>query len=343
VRTLIFLAPDDSAHPVPPQAFMTWKENWVFPALDTGRRVASLFHFSLRPAIGEGIFSAKLSIGGDVHRYVGRSPIPRDPTTMALLADERLSMEIVEPGRRFEIRYRSPEFVAEFVYRARFAPFDFADGPMAPGASALGDIGRSVFPYHHHEQSMRHEGRIEWLAGPRAGEVLKVDGFACRDHSWGWRDDLSFGAHHWVCASFADRFVQGSVMVEDHYPHGPKSGGWISTAAGNDPVLAVDTSGSCSLEGDGPLPELPRDLQYRVRTVGGQIATVIAHVGDDYGRLNLDARAPDRSTVYQDVQIFCDFTLGETDERGCGVIEIGKRIRSEGDAGSEGRRQAARA
>ena len=56
---------DDFPHPVPPQAFMTWKENWVFPALDTEQRVASLFHFSLRPGEGEGIFTAKfcLSIG----------------------------------------------------------------------------------------------------------------------------------------------------------------------------------------------------------------------------------------------------------------------------------------
>ena len=34
---------DDFPHPVPPQAFMTWKENWVWPAVDTESRVASLF------------------------------------------------------------------------------------------------------------------------------------------------------------------------------------------------------------------------------------------------------------------------------------------------------------
>ena len=45
---------DDYPHPVPPQAFMTWKENWVFPAVDTEQRVASLFHFSLRPGAGRG-------------------------------------------------------------------------------------------------------------------------------------------------------------------------------------------------------------------------------------------------------------------------------------------------
>ena len=48
----------------------------VFPAVDTEQRVATLFHFSLRPGRGEGIFTAKLSIDDWEHRYVGRSPVP---------------------------------------------------------------------------------------------------------------------------------------------------------------------------------------------------------------------------------------------------------------------------
>lgn len=306
---------------------MAWKENWVFPALDPVQRVASLFHFSLRPTAGEGVFSAKLQLDALEHRYVGRSPIRRDPTEMPV-ADERLSLEVVEPGRRFRIRYRSDELSAEIEYTGRFDPYDFADGPLAPGESLLGDTGRTVFPYRHYEQSLSHQGRIELHAGPRAGEVLEVGGFACRDHSWGWRNDLAFANHHWVCASFDDRYVQGSVMVEDYYPHGPKSGGWISIAAGNDPARTVDTGGSCSLTGDGPLPALDGDVRYRVETVGGQTATVIAHLGSDYGRLHLDARAPDRSTIYEDVQIFCDYTLLETGQAGSGVIELGKRRRA---------------
>jgi hypothetical protein len=307
---------------------MAWKENWVFPALDPTQRVASLFHFSLRPTEGEGVFSAKLSVDALGHRYVGRSSIPRDPTELRPVANERLSLEIVEPGRRFRISYRSEELSAEIEYTGRFDPYDFGDGPLAPGESLLGEAGRAVFPYRHYEQSLWHEGRIELHAGSRSGQVLEVRGFACRDHSWGWRNDLAFAHHHWVCASFDDRFIQGSVMVEDYYPHGPKSGGWISTAAGNDPVRAVDTAGSCSLAGTGPLPGLDRDVRYRVETVEGRVATVVAHLGSDYGRLHLDARAPDRSTIYEDVQIFCDYTLLETGQRGSGVIELGKRRRA---------------
>lgn len=321
---------DDFPHSVPVEALMTWKENWVFPAVDADARVASLFHISLRPRRGEGIFTAKFCLDGFEHRYVGRSPIPRDVETLRPVADERLSFEVVEPLRRFRIRYRSDELSADISYRARFPVYDFADGPKAPGESELGEIGRSVFPYHHREQSLFHEGVIEVHAGPRAGETFELAGYACRDHSWGWREDLAFQYHHWVCASFDDRFVEGSVMREDFYPDGPKHGGWISTAAGNDPVRAVDTSGSCDLDDNDPLPALFEDVTYRVETVGGEVATVVAHLGDDYGRLYLDARSPDRATVYQDVQIFCDYTLLETGQRGSGVLELGKRARGPG-------------
>lgn len=321
---------DDYPHRVPPQAFMIWRENWVFPAVDTGNRVASLFHFSLRPSRGEGVFTAKLAIDGWEHRYVGRSPIPADPSTLHPIANERLSLRIIEPARRFHVVYTSDELDADIEYSARFEPYDFEDGPKAPGESVLGDLGRSVFPFHHYEQSLHHRGTVVVKAGPHAGEEFGITGYANRDHSWGWREDLTFHHHHWVCASFEDRFVQGSIMQEGSYPDGPKEGGWISTNAGNDPVRAVNAMDAHWVASDGLLPVLAGDLRYEVTTLGGEVATVVAHLDSDYGRLYLDARSPDRTRVYQDVEIFCDYTLEETGQRGAGVLEVGKIAQGEG-------------
>jgi hypothetical protein len=315
---------DDFPHPVPPQAFMTWKENWVWPAVDTANRVAILFHFSLRPAHGEGIFTAKFCIDGWEHRYVGRSPVPADLTQFVPVRNEKITFEVVEPAERFRLRYASDELDADITYIARFPAWDFDDGVLAPGDSILGDRGRTVFHFHHYEQSLRHEGTITVKTGPHAGRTIAVSGYANRDHSWGWREDLTFRHHHWLCASFADRFVEGTVMNETCYPHGDKFGGWISTAAGNDGVIAVDASDAYWLAPNAPLPQLDRDVRYVVRTEGGQTATVTAHIASDYGRLYLNARNKDRTEVYQDVQIFCDMTLEETGERGSGVLELGK-------------------
>jgi len=315
---------DDFPHAVPPQAFMTWKENWVFPAIDTERRVASLFHFSLRPGDGEGIFTAKLAVDGWEHRYVGRSPVPQDLTAFVPVANEKLTLQVAEPGRRFHIAYRSDDVDADVWYTARFPAWDFDDGPLAPGDSILGERGRHVFHFRHYEQALSHEGRLTIKSGPRAGETIEISGYANRDHSWGWRQDLTFRHHHWLCASFPDRFVQGTVMNETCYPDGEKAGGWISTEAGNDAVREVDASGAYWLTPGEPLPVLDRDVRYRVTTVGGETATVVAHVASDYGRLYLNARSPDRTQVYQDVQVFCDMTFEETGQRGAGVLELGK-------------------
>ncbi len=302
---------------------MTWKENWVFPALDRRNRVASLFHFSLRPSDGEGIFTAKFCVDGEEFRYVGRSPIPADIQSMKTVENERVRLEVLEPGQRFRLSYSGPELDVSLLYIARFPPFDFADGPLAPGESELGDVGRTVFPFHHYEQALTHEGTLALKHGPRAGETIQLSGYANRDHSWGWRSEFTFTHHHWLCASFEDRFVEGSVCEDRHYPHGPKRGGWISTAAGNDPVADVDTSEGYPLEPGMPLSRVFDDVRYRLRTVGGQDATVIAHLAHDYGRLYLDLRHPDRSKTYQDVQMFCDVTLVETGQTGTGVLEVG--------------------
>ncbi len=315
---------DDYPHPVPPQAFMTWKENWVFPALDTERRVASLFHFSLRPGEGEGIFTAKFCLDGWEHRYVGRSPVPRDLTAFVPVRNDKLVFEVVEPGQRFRIAYRSDEIDADVEYEARFPTWDFDDNRLAPGDSPLGERGRGVFHFHHYEQALRHEGTITVKTGPHAGAARALSGYANRDHSWGWRQDLTFNHHHWLCASFPDRYVQATVMNEQCYAGGDKPGGWISTAAGNVAVDAVDTSDAYWLADGEPLPPLDRDVRYRLTTADGETHTVVAHLAGDFGRLYLNARSPDRSQVYQDVQVFCELTLEEAGLRGAGVLELGK-------------------
>lgn len=314
---------DDFPHPVPPQAFMTWKENWVWPAVDTESRVASLFHFSLRPAHGEGIFTAKFCVDDWEHRYVGRSPVPRDLTEFVPVRNERIVFSIEEPGQRFRITYASDELDADITYTGRFHAWDFDDGPLMPGDSPLGERGRHVFHFQHYEQALWHEGTVTVKAGPRAGETIKVSGYGNRDHSWGWREDMTFDHHHWVCASFDDRYIQGTLMNEECYD-GDKYGGWISTEAGNQAVAHVDDSDAYWLGEGAPLPQLDRDVQYVVTTVDGEKATVIAHITGDYGRLYLNARNADRTRVYQDVQIFCDFTHVETGKRGSGVLELGK-------------------
>lgn len=325
----------DLPHPVPAQAFtgglaghpgLVWKENWVWPALDPAHRTATLFHVSLRPATGEGIFTCKVNVGDWKHRHVGRSPIPRDLAGFHPVAGERLRLTIAEPGRRFEIAYRSPELDADLEYLGRFPAWNFHDGPQAPGPSSLGEMGRWVFHFDHCEQGLWMSGELRFKEGERAGTSLAIEGFGNRDHSWGWRDDLLFRHHHWICASFPDRYVQGTVMNEACHPGGDKFGGWISTEAGNVAVTRVDHGDPAWHAWERGLPPLDGDVRYRIHTADGAVTTLVAHLGRDLGRHHLNFRTPDRTQAYEDCQIFCQYTLEETGARGTGVLELGKHV-----------------
>ena len=326
---------DDFPHPVPVQAFMTWKENWVFPAVDRDQGLAALFHFSLRPQQGEGIFTAKFHLQGSQVRHVSRSPIPAQLEGLHPIEDDHVRLEIVEPGQVFRLTYRGDEIDADFTYRARFPAFDFADGPKPQGVSAVGPIGLSVFPFNHYEQALLATGSITGRAGEFEGRRFDFSGYGNRDHSWGWRDDFQFRHHHWICASFDDRYVQGSVMLESSFPD-EKHGGFVSTADGNVPVAHVDTSQAYWMAPGEPIGELRDDITYRIRTVEGDVHTVTARLEEDHGRLYLNARSPDRSRLYMDVQTFCDFQLAETGQVGAGVLEVGKYLEGPGIADRHG-------
>jgi hypothetical protein len=307
---------DEHPHPVAPQAFQTWKENWCLCAVDPARRFAAVFHVSLRPVHGEAIFSGKLHAAGREHRHVRRHPIGPDPRALRPLSDGALTLEIVDPGSRLHVSYVSDELTAELDFAGRFGVFDFADGPLAPGESTLGEIGRHVFPFAHYEA---------------------VDGRGNRDHSWGFRDDFGFRHHHWICANFDSCFIGGSAMVETSYP-GLKHGGAVASADGHDPIVEIDEAGTYWLQPGEPLPDLDRDVTYRLTTASGRVHTVTAHVSDPYALLYLNAKSEDRAQLYQDRQIFCDYTLAETGERGCGVLELGKYLAGPGVADRYGRR-----
>lgn len=324
----------DQPHTVPPQVFMPWKENWCFSGLDTDTGTAMVWHISLRPVDGEGIFTCKLD-GPDVRvRHVGRHPIGRQVDRDAPLDDGSMRFEVIEPHARFGLTFRSDDMTVDSTFHARFAPFDFADGPLAPGTSTIGELGRHVFPFHHYEQALEFRAVVSRPGLPD----LTLAGRGHRDHSWGWRDDFGFRSHHWICANFDDRYVQGSTMIDTTYPD-RKHGGFVSRAIGNDPVSLVDVSDTYWEEpANEPLPAFDRDVTYVIHTVAGQRIELVAHLADHYRILYLNARHPDRSQVYQDAQIFCPFSIPATGERGAGLVELGKHLSGEGIADRVGRR-----
>lgn len=321
---------EDYPHEPHQWALMTWKENWCFTGVDLSTGVGFVFHVSLRPQHGEGIFSVKLDgiIDGERVRIksVERQPIGRNPSLLAAVASDRTKLNIEEPHRKFRLTYLGTEGSLDVDFTGRFEPFDFADGALAPGTSTLGEIGRHVFPFHHYEQGLAFRASFTPRDGINGGRTIVLNGFGNRDHSWGWRDDFGFQHHHWICANFSDRFVQGSVMQERSYD-GIKYGGFVGQSSGNTAVLHVDTASAYwGTANDRPLPTLDRPVTYRIRDTAGNDHVITALLDQSVARNFLNARREDGTAVYEDCQMFCPFKDEATGELGAGVLEVGKML-----------------
>ena len=323
---------DDLPHAIPPEAFLTWKENWCFSGVDTASRVGVLFHFSMRPTHGEGIFTAKLTVDGEPLKDVRRSSIPSDLTTLVPVRDDVMSLEVEEPLRRWRVQYDGDAFAADITFHGRFEPWDFREGVKTDGPTTLGEAGRTVFHFPHYEQGLQMEGQVTVKAGDRAGEVLALTGVGNRDHSWGYRDDHLFISHHWLNPNFDDRFLQGTSMFETTWPE-PKFGGFESRAEGNVGVVHIDLSDAYWLKEDNvPIGDLDRDCTYVLTLEDGSTRRLVAHIASAYGQQTLNFRSKDRSRAYQDIQLFIDWSLPDEGLTGAGILEIGKRLRGPGVA-----------
>ncbi len=322
---------EDFPHPVPHEAFMMWKENWCFSGIDTEHRLGVVFHFSLRPTRDEGIFTAKFVIDGEEYRSVQRSPIPRDVTELVPVSNGDLELEVLEPHRRFRVTYQGEKIRADIQFEGRFEPWDFREGVKTGSPTAMGEYGRTVFHFPHYEQGLIMSGTVEILDGDEP-RVLEVAGFGNRDHSWGWRNDHLFISHHWINPNFEDRFLQGTSMFESTYPE-PKFGGFEARESGNVGVVHIDMSDAYWLEKENePIGPLDRDCTYVLTLGSGEKRRLTAHLSTAYGQASLNFRSRDRSKAYQDIQIFCDWSLPDEGLTGTGILEIGKRLRGPGVA-----------
>jgi hypothetical protein len=321
---------DDFPHVPDYRVFMTWKENWCFTGVDLENAVGFVFHISLRPQQGEGIFSVKLDGQAPGERlrikHVERKKIGLDPSREEDLSTESMSFKVITPHKKFSLRYEGSQGILDVEFTGRFEPFDFADGKKAPGSSTIGELGLHVFPFHHYEQGLQFTASFTPSTGLGAGKAIKLKGFGNRDHSWGFRNDFGFQRHHWLCANFKDRYVQGSIMLEQSYPD-VKFGGFIGRETGNVPVFSAATNDAYwEFPPNVPIGELNRSVQYSLTDADGNTHLITAHLDRAVARNYLNARHPDQNIVYEDCQVFCPFTDDATGEEGSGLLEIGKIV-----------------
>lgn len=308
---------DDLPHPVPPIAFLRWKENYFFVVICRAQNVFGVCHLNNEPAFNRSRFTLNLSIDGKLHSYANEREFPPDFAMSRQLSDGTLTVTIHQSDRHFGVLLNSADMGVDLQFRSRLPSFDFgACKYAAPDMYSFKEASTfgTNLPFEHMQQAMTVRGRIK-LAG-RA--PIEIDGYAYRDHSWGMRCDNKIAWHTWSALNFPDRAF-GIMTLESLGREG------ITAKEG----YVVDESGARVLKSiavnpvGGSNDSLPHKVVYEVTDVYGQSYVLEANVRERLARVALIPEKTPLLAGYQVTENFCEVLQHGSHEPGIGLVELG--------------------
>lgn len=312
---------DDRPHPVPPYAFLRWKENYFFIVMDERAGVHGVVHVNNEPLFNRSRFMLSLEVQGRSLRHAGETPLPADFAGAAALSDGTLTLEFREPHRLFSLSCLTRDYSVRLLFDARWPTFDFvACKTAAPELVSFQEVmtcGLNL-PYNHQQQSLRVTGLIELHTAEGAGKTVELEGFAYRDHSWSMRSDNLVRRHVWTGLNFASCAFGIKTIESLSRPGLWAKEGYVTDATGASALRRIEVLE----EGEGAWPDR---VILAVEDMVGRRFTIEADVAGRHAVVGLHAEKPATGQQAYDVrEHFCPLRLRETGERGVGLIELGR-------------------
>lgn len=307
---------DDYPHPVPPIAFLRWKENYFFILMAPASNVFGILHFNNEPGFDRSRFTCNLTVRGEAFEYHNATPLPADFEMARELSDGRLSLRFVQPHQHFEIKLATETVQAELRFTAHFPTFDFsACATAAPENVSFREVSTLGYnlPYNHQQQALRASG---WVKAH--GETIMIEGSGYRDHSWVMRSDAGVARHVWCGFTFPERAFGIKILSSQARPGITAKEGYVSDADGARALRAIN------LEFSGARPDgLPARVIHDVTDVYGKRFVLTSSVAERFGAVPLVSEAAPGRPAYRIVENFCPVHL-ESGEAGIALVEIGE-------------------
>jgi hypothetical protein len=313
---------DDLPHPVPPIAFLRWKENWFFIIMDPDRGVHGVVHLNFEPGHDRARFACHLSVQGTIHKYTSETQFPEEFAFARVVTDGRMSLRFAETPRRFDLALDSDDLAFELLFEGARPTFDFAAcrsaNPLMPSFQEVMTLGTNL-PYNHQQQAMTVRGSVR-AAGRQ--EDLAISGYAYRDHSWCVRTDNVVMSHTWSGIHFGSRAFGVKKLHTLSRPDVWAREGYVSDEDGERALTGIEVihEGEAA---DG----LPREVRFELADVFGRRYTVRCDVAGRHAQVPLVAEKPGRTGAYSITENFCPAVLVETGEKGCALVELGAASR----------------
>ncbi|WP_162806310.1 hypothetical protein [Sphingosinicella terrae] len=310
---------DDLPHPVPPLAFLRWKENYFFIILSPDSGIFGLVHLNFEPGFARARFTCNLSIEGQVVQYSNTTDFPADFEMSRSLGDGRISLTFVQPHGRFDLAVRTDEVALDAVFEARFPTYDYAASktaaPETPSFQEVMTLGTNL-PYNHQQQSLSVRGSVRRLADAKAFDIA---GYGYRDHSWCMRTDNIVSEHSWCAFNLPSLALGAKTITTLHRPGLWAREGYVADRDGVRALRRIVTR----REGEGP-DGLPARLVHEVEDVFGRRLTIEADLAARHAHVPLVAEAPGGGASYRIVENFCPIRVRETGEEGVALVEMGR-------------------
>ncbi|SCW80311.1 hypothetical protein SAMN02927924_02993 [Sphingobium faniae] len=312
---------DDLPHPVPPVAYVRWKENYFFVILCHEQNVFGIGHINNEPGFERSRFACALSVNGKQYTYKNECAIPDDFGASPEIGDGRMTMKVVKSHEELHLKVDGDDFMLDARFSARMPSFEFGacryGAPENLSFKEVMTFGTNL-PYEHMQQAMTIGGTLTLREG---GKEIALDGYGYRDHSWGMRTDNAVAWHTWSGLNFPGKAF-GIMDLEMLGRPGVAREGYVADEEGVRVLRKIEIRKE-NIQADG----LPAKVIWDVTDVFGKRYVMEADIAGRFGEVrheNEKASKPSGKTGYSMMETFCSIRLDGSDERGVGLVEIGE-------------------
>jgi hypothetical protein len=313
---------DDLPHPVPPTAYLRYKENWFFIIIDVANSVYGMAHFNCEPGHDRARVSCNLMVRGELFKYGNQIPFPADFAYAREIGDGKLKAKFIEAHTRIDLQLHSDDVTLDMSFIKHAPTFDFetydAANPDKPTAKEIVSFATHQM-YHHQQQAMTIAGTLKMKSGRAKGETVTLKGLGYRDHSRAMRADNFTFKHVWSFLYFPKTVFGAMSLVGSYRKNLISNSGYVHDADGTRSLRDMEVINHGDIGGN-----MPASVEFKLTDVYGKPFTVIADIANRMGYVPLITEKPDSSGFYYDiVENFCPVTLKETGETGYALVEIG--------------------
>jgi hypothetical protein len=314
---------DDMPHPVPPIAYVRYKENWFFLIMDEKNGVFGAIHIVSEPGFERIRFACHLSIKGELFKYGNQIAFPDNFGFAKELGDGKFTVCFVKAHERIDISLHDDNVDMDMSFLKRSPLFNFEEYDHAnPGKVTVREINSigANQQYVHQQQGMLTKGKVKMKQGASKGKTFKVDALGYRDHSRSVRCDNLTLKHFWTGLHFPNHVFGVMSVTGLLRPESPGNGGYVYDKKGGlRPLRNVSIVGS----GKGP-GGMPAKVEFKLTDINDEPFTIVADLTKRHAHVPLHTEAPGAVPfIYDIVENFAPLSLKQTGETGIGLVEVG--------------------